>query len=1154
MAVAFRSDNEVVNGTAGTSVTVSKPSGIVDTGPNAGRDHLIAVIATVGVPTITAPADWVLGGTVPAGTALTLAWYRKLASSEPANWTWTLGASQRNWGWVGAYTGVDPDSPIAGSNDTNASSPSSEVTSDPVTLPPHGHIIKAAAATRAASGTATTWTGAFTERFDGSTNAGAGTDISGTVRSSTATAPEPIDWFIVFTASQLQDSACSWGITLRPYFTGYDGGRVAYTVEAAFGADPDGSPGGWSWTDLTDYVLDVGLEITAGRADVTGRGQPTRVAFGLRNLDGRFSIDNPNSPYWPNLRRNLPIRVRMPYGYTPPTERATAFVSSWRPRWDVSTNAAVVGVEAHGRLRRLTRRRALRSAMFRTRTGLLGAAVSPTAYWPVEDDSGSTRAASALTGVPAMKASGGVSFASDSTLPGSKPLATLPEGAKLTGTMPVYPDTGKWCVTGVFKVPAATTVATHILYIRTTGTARTWTFTLIPGTPDEVGIRAYNSSGTQILANSVVLSGNLPEADFYDQWCHLSLLVEQDGADVDYEFTLWSDTAALSVAGTLASNSHGNATSLTTYTNAETSGLGVGHFAVYTDPTFDVNFDPVVLLADSMSGNKGEEARTRFARLCDEEGIPYNVVADDAFLGSDLTMGPQPDESVVDALQECADLDGGLIHDAGYPVYAPHGGLVLVSRTSRYNATPTLTLDMSAAELGPGFEPEFDDQRLLNDVTATRVGGSSARVVDAASVAVEGVYQTEIVVNAETDGQVDEIAGWQAHVGAANEMRYPRLSVNLRRTPALAQEWFDTRIGSRMQVVNLMDTHPSDVDVFVEGYTERIARTWWSVTPVCSPASPYTVNELDSDTYAKVDTDGSELVASITTGATTFEVATVGTRANGLPAPVWTVDDTEFPFDIKLGGEVATVTDIAPALVTFGAAGTAAHANNANVTPGIPASVAAGNLLLVLAAIRNSGAGIPSTPTGYTRIPVFEVASNVQLFAKIAVGGDTAPTISFGGGVANADTSAQMIRLGGQWYSPNGIAVARASALNESAQNIAYPGLHLDVDNCVVLYLGWKQDDWTSVTSPGTEIGEPSTTTGDDQGIVWAYTIQTTAATIAPGSFTVTGGVSAISRGAVVALRCDKQTFTVTRSVNGIVKAHTAAAAVNLWQPFVLAL
>jgi hypothetical protein len=220
------------------------------------------------------------------------------------------------------------------------------------------------------------------------------------------------------------------------------------------------------------------------------------------------------------------------------------------------------------------------------------------------------------------------------------------------------------------------------------------------------------------------------------------------------------------------------------------------------------------------------------------------------------------------------------------------------------------------------------------------------------------------------------------------------------------------------------------------------------------------------------------------------------------------VDDYEFVPDVPNHYRVTY-----PAAMSFVNAGTAAHASNASVAPGVPASIAAGDVLLMLAAIRNSGAGAPATPAGWSKLVD---AGNMCLFGKIAGGSESSPTVTFTGGVANADTSAQIAAFRGVDLAP----LAAATQLNSSGQDIAAPAVNLAeaVDHAMVLHLGWKQDDWTSVApvADGTEIGEPDTTTGDDQGIVWDYRLITTFAfaTVNARTFAVTGGGAAISRAA----------------------------------------
>lgn len=226
---------------------------------------------------------------------------------------------------------------------------------------------------------------------------------------------------------------------------------------------------------------------------------------------------------------------------------------------------------------------------------------------------------------------------------------------------------------------------------------------------------------------------------------------------------------------------------------------------------------------------------------------------------------------------------------------------------------------------------------------------------------------------------------------------------------------------------------------------------------------------------------------------------------------------------------------------SYVAAGVAATANNASVAPALPAGYAEGDLLVVFAAIRNSGAGSVVTPSGWS---VLLRVDNIALFGKRAGSGvESAPTVAVTGGVVNADVIAQMAAFRNAELTP----AATSYQLNPSGQNITYPGLPaVDATWALALILGWKQDDWTSVataTGATAEIGEPDITTGDDTGIVWNYQLMdTTPVAVAPGAFVVTGGASAISYGATVALR---RADYVTRTT-----ATTTPPMTEVWLKF----
>lgn len=265
-----------------------------------------------------------------------------------------------------------------------------------------------------------------------------------------------------------------------------------------------------------------------------------------------------------------------------------------------------------------------------------------------------------------------------------------------------------------------------------------------------------------------------------------------------------------------------------------------------------------------------------------------------------------------------------------------------------------------------------------------------------------------------------------------------------------------------------------------------------------------------------------------------------GSSVAALVSGAATVDDYEFSPNVLNYYRVSAV-DTAP--ITFVAAGAAATGNNASVVPALPAGIAADrDLLVILASIRNSGTGTVNVPAGWTAMASF---GNMALLGKRYVTGDTAPTVTFTGGVLNADTIAQMAAFRNAELAP----ATSATQLNASAQNIAYPALTVPDDGRVVVVAGWKQATWTSVATLAgmAEIGEATAVAGDDSSQVWDYLIQSTAANIAASSFVVTGGVAAISRAVVAALR---PADYITRETASITPNMTEVWLKSIARPF----
>lgn len=106
-----------------------------------------------------------------------------------------------------------------------------------------------------------------------------------------------------------------------------------YTVEVQFGSF-FGIP---TWVDVSPWVDLVGgrIEITRGRADEAGAVSPARLTVGLINDDGRFTPDNPASPYYPYVLDGAPVRctvrVPAPDGNLEDNPSHEGGISEWQP-------------------------------------------------------------------------------------------------------------------------------------------------------------------------------------------------------------------------------------------------------------------------------------------------------------------------------------------------------------------------------------------------------------------------------------------------------------------------------------------------------------------------------------------------------------------------------------------------------------------------------------------------------------------------------------------------------------------------------------------------------------------------------------------------------------------------------------------------------
>lgn len=899
--IEFVDDNQVLNSTAGTSVVVPKPAGLVD------GQLMVAFISAASVTTFTPPAGWEGIEVQDIGSSLRLISYWKVASTEGASWTWSLGASARNWGWVGCYSGVDTSDPIVVSDAGDGGS--GPLVAAEFGFPQrllHSMRVRAVSAYRTASGSATTWNvGSANERLDHSTNAGSGTDITGAVSDLIETTPIR-EATMSATASQSQTGSALMALWLRPSFTALTT-PIDASVWLALGEDPDAV----TFTDpedITQYVRQAGggIDLRVGKTSEGSQTITATLRLLLDNRDGRFTPLNPSGAYYPHIRRNTPIRVAVTLdSNTDPVNLFAGFVVDWSTGWSTGAHDSTVQILATGTFGRL-------DAIGDARSPLRASyeITSPVSQWPMEDASDATNIASTDAATGPGTILGTVSLAASSAITGSKPLPTFTAGGLVI--LPVRSHTAGtgWCVEVSFYIPSAPAGGFTLLEFRTGGTARRWTLTA--GTPGgsttTVIPAAYDAGGTELLGSAGTSFDN---ATLFGRMFRVQFTGETNGADIDWNFTILDADGSGSGLGGSEPATIGAVGQVWLSANTAFGAVSpaMGHVAVYDTSVAGL------ASSDALDGYTGYIPTDRmFYALADETDLSIRFAGDQTIAAdlSNPTMGPQPATALLSILREAEAVDQGILIDIAPPgsAVADLPGLYYIHSGWMLNRTPDLTIDIDAGQLAPPFAPRYEFSDLANDVEVSRPSGASARVIDKngpVGVGAVGRFRKSASVNVETDTQLPDQAGWRVHLGTAEGMRYPVVRMNFRRAPELLLAWLScTQVGSIIRLTNLPSGHaPDDLDLLVVGYSMRLGPFEWTVNAVCSPAAPYAVGVL-------AETSGN---TNTRRGWLTFDSCTLDTGVDSDDAtflvnctPLDSTSATDFPRDMFIDGERVTVT------------------------------------------------------------------------------------------------------------------------------------------------------------------------------------------------------------------------------------------------------
>lgn len=555
--------------------------------------------------------------------------------------------------------------------------------------------------------------------------------------------------------------------------------------------------------------------------------------------------------------------------------RASTPVPEWPVRWDTTGNNVTAPLVGAGVLRRLSQgQSALRSPMYRQISGLTTLA----AYWPGEDGSGGGVMSSATPGVAPARTSD-VTFASADGPAGSNKLLTFGSSGDVTGSFPAGISSTGWQWQWTCNLAGADGTERECMAVYTSNGY--WWVWLASLTTYRLIVR--DDTGATIFSNGSGNGGAAPGDNLV-----FRLKMSLSGGTWTVEPGWYEESAPNLVGFTdTFSGTAGRPTKWHAFANTVNSGGYLGH-AFLTSGTSE-SLQTFAML-NAINGYPGEASANRLIRIAAQEAIPLRVFGDP---DTTAAMGAQNPGTFLDLARECEDADQGVLFECG-PV------LGYAARTFRQNGTAAMALDFNDGHVADPPEPTDDDQRLRNRITLTRTDGAQVTVQDDASVLANGIYADEKTVNLALDGQLPDQAGWRLHLGTLNELRWPRITLNLARNPDLIADWCKVRVGSRITIANPpAAVAGADLDLIVEGWTETLSSYAWDVELTCSPAALWDTGIYGTSRYTPRTTT---LGADRTSGQTSWTFSTTD------PREVWST--TAEPYDVACGGEVVTVTSM----------------------------------------------------------------------------------------------------------------------------------------------------------------------------------------------------------------------------------------------------
>lgn len=918
-----------------------------------------------------------------------------------------------------------------------------------------------------------------------------------------------------------------------------------------------------TWVDITAYVMvrdeKGNISVTRGRRDEGSTTEQSTCQMTLNNRDGRWSPRNPVGAYYGLIGRNQPVRVSVPDGLGGKSYRFQGEISVWPQSWDTTSTDVWTEVEGSGILRRLAQGPPpARSVLYTALTSAFNGTLL--AYWPMEDAEGSLTMSTPLVTGSLMTFTGSPTLASFDGFPSSDPLPLL-NSTSFTGNVAKFDasSTTGYQMRYLLNVPSDgftdLNVISRMQVSEVTAGVSLLNFFDIHYNAPAGGIGSYGGTGTLSIQpkdgdEASMGSGASITMDVRGRklWVSQENSISGSTLTVTLRVLDIEKNATDSVSLTLTSTSLSRVVSMilgpvTLGDSAGVSGAAAGHLVLQNSVT------SITDLGRALQPN-GETAGRRVERMCAENAIPFETGGN---LDDSTALGNQGRINPLSLMQEAELADGGMLYES-----MPMLGLGYRPRSALLNQDAQLTLNYSGFNLSEIPTPVEDDRYIQNQVTVTvndvaqTYSLTQGTLSTAQPPAGVGVYGTNLDLNLQSFSDGLSQAAWRVHLGTVDEPRYPEISVNLAHSsftanPALKQAVLGLKQGDRIVVQNMPSwLPPGDVDQIILGFNETITHFEHRIAFICAPASPYEVGVLD-DNNARIDTDGSELLSAATSTDTSLVVVPSAGQST-----LWTKDTADFPLNVRVGGEVITVSGVTDWLSdTF-----TRSVSSSWGTPdtGSAWSTVGGGVASDYAVNGSAGIHTLSTVDETRRTSVTALSPDFDLYCDITTSALASGDSLYGAVTARMLDSGNMYMARLEFTTSNTIVLVLRRLVADASLDIGT--YTLSATHAAGTYIRVRFQGTGSLLRakayPALDsIEEPAWhVSGIDSSLSNAYSIGTR-------SIRVTGNTNL----ATVAIQYDNyrivnpQTFSpVTRSVNGIVKAQAVGADVRLATPTIISL